>query len=71
MKQLQLAIDQMHCNACVNRVTTALQNQRGVTVGEVKVGQATVAFDEQSTNPRAIAQAVTEAGYPARVAKVG
>jgi Cu+-exporting ATPase len=71
MKQLQLAIDQMHCNACVGRVTAVLQKQPGVTVNEVMVGQASVAFDEQSTNARNIAQAVTEAGYPARVAKIG
>jgi copper chaperone CopZ len=71
MKQLQLAIEQMHCNGCVNRVTAALQKQAGVTVSDVKIGQATVAFDEESTNARNIAQALTEAGYPARVAKMG
>ena len=71
MKQLTLAIDQMHCNACVGRVTAALQKQQGVIISEVNVGEATLSFDEQSTSAREIAQAVTDAGYPARVAKVG
>jgi cation transport ATPase len=42
---LNLAIEGMHCGACVRRVTTALQGIEGVTVKPVEVGSAKVAFD--------------------------
>jgi cation transport ATPase len=42
---LNLAIEGMHCGACVRRVTTALQGIEGVTVKSVEVGSAKVAFD--------------------------
>jgi copper chaperone len=40
-----LAIEDMHCGACVRRVTSALQSVEGVTVNSVEVGSAQVAFD--------------------------
>jgi copper chaperone len=42
---LNLAIEDMHCGACVRRVTSALQSVEGVTVNSVEVGSAQVAFD--------------------------
>ena len=44
-KTLNLAIEGMHCGACVRRVTTALQGVEGVTVNAVEVGSAKVSFN--------------------------
>jgi copper chaperone len=42
---LNLAIEGMHCGACVRRVRSALQGVQGVTVNSIEVGSAKVAFD--------------------------
>ena len=40
-----LAIEGMHCGACIRRVTSALQGVKGVTVNSVEVGSAKVDFE--------------------------
>jgi copper chaperone len=64
---LNLAIEGMHCDACIRRVTNALQGVQGVTVGSVKVGSAKVAFDAAETTANDITAAVERIGFPARV----
>ncbi len=64
---LNLAIEGMHCGACVRRVTTALQGVEGVTVKSVEVGSAKVAFNTAETNPQDITAALDRNGFPARV----
>jgi copper chaperone len=64
---LNLAIEGMHCGACVRRVTSALQSVEGVTVKLVEVGSAKVAFDAAETSPQDIAAALDRTGFPARV----
>ena len=64
---LKLAIDGMHCGACVRRVTTALQGVEGVTVHSVEVGSAKVTFDAAETSAQEIAAALDRNGFPARV----
>lgn len=64
---LNLAIDGMHCGACVRRVTTALQGMAGVTVQLVEVGSAKVIFDAAATSAQEIAAALDRNGFPARV----
>jgi copper chaperone len=64
---LNLAIEGMHCEACIRRVTNALQGVQGVTVGSVKVGSAKVDFDTAETNANDITAAVERIGFPARV----
>jgi Cu+-exporting ATPase len=59
-----LAIDGMHCAGCVRRVQGALEKIPGVVVDEVVVGRAKGTFDADATE---LAQAVTKAGYAARV----
>lgn len=64
---LSLAIDGMHCEACVRRVTSALQGVEGVTVKSVEIGSAQVIFDAAATSSQEIAAALDRTGFPARV----
>ena len=64
---LNLAIEGMHCGACVRRVTNALQGVEGVTVKSVEVGSAKVVFDAAETSAQEIAAALDRNGFPARV----
>jgi copper chaperone len=64
---LNLAIDGMHCGACVRRVTSALQSVEGVTVNSVGIGSATVAFDAAETSAQEITAALDRDGFQACV----
>lgn len=61
---LTLAIDGMHCGACVKRVRTALVKVPGVRVGDVAIGEATVTLDGVAEAD--VVAALEKAGYPAR-----
>jgi copper chaperone len=65
MERLRLEIDGMSCQHCVRAVTGALQGLPGVTVEEVAIGHATVAYDPGQTTPDALLEAVADEGYPA------
>ena len=63
---MKLAIEGMHCQACVRRVQKAIEKVEGAQVEAVEVGSATV-----QTRPEleaAVLDAVREAGYPAHAA---
>ena len=62
-----LAIEGMHCGACVRRVTSALQSVEGVTVNSVEVGSAQVAFDAAEITAQDITAALDRNGFPARI----
>ena len=64
---LNLAIEGMHCGACVRRVTSALQSVEGVTVKSVEVGSAEIVFDAAETSAQDITAALNRNGFPARV----
>jgi copper chaperone len=64
---LNLAIEGMHCGACVRRVTSALQSVQGVTVNSVEVGSAKVVFDAAETSAQDITATLDHNGFPARV----
>jgi copper chaperone len=66
---LNLAIEGMHCGACVRRVTSALQSVEGVTVNSVEVGSANVAFNGTETSAENITATLDRVGFPARVQK--
>ncbi|MFV0559383.1 MAG: copper chaperone CopZ [Enterococcus sp.] len=68
MKQ-QFSIEGMSCNHCVQKVEQAVTDLAGVQKVKVdlKKGKGTVKFDEGQVNSSQIAQAITEAGYPAAV----
>jgi len=63
--QLNLTIQGMSCDHCVNRVKAALNKVAGVQVEDVKVGSARVSYNPGTTSPEQIAAAVTNVGYDA------
>lgn len=64
---LNLAIEGMHCGACVRRVTSALQGVDGVQVSSVEIGLAKVTFDAEKTTAKEISAAVDRIGFTTRV----
>lgn len=67
MKELTLHITGMSCQHCVRAVREAFAALPGVTVQEVVIGRARIAYDPQSVAPEAILDAVTAEGYGARI----
>ncbi len=63
----RLFIEGMHCEACVRRVTNALNSIEGVRADSVKVGSATVMFTPTTVKPEEIAAAVDAIGFTARI----
>ncbi|MDB4885578.1 MAG: copper chaperone [Gemmatimonadetes bacterium] len=63
MERVTLNIDGMTCGHCVKTVGKAIRELAGVTIEEVKVGQATVAFDPATATSDQIAQAIEGQGY--------
>ena len=68
IETINLSITGMTCGHCVHAVSTALQAHPGVVAQEVRIGGATVQADLDITTPDALARAVSDAGYEARVA---
>lgn len=66
MREITLRIENMHCGACVKRVSQALEKVNGVRVGEVRVGAARLEAPEDLPES-AVVSAVEKAGYPAIV----
>jgi copper chaperone len=64
---LTLSIEGMHCGGCVRRVSTALQGVAGVEVDSVEVGSAQMTFEPNQASAEAIAAAVDNIGFSARV----
>jgi copper chaperone len=67
MTQQVIEIGGMTCGHCMSRVRDTLTTIPGVTVDRMKVGQATVSFDESATDAatieKAIEKAIEDAGY--------
>ncbi len=58
---MKLAIEGMHCQACVRRVQKALEKVEGVQVESVEVGSAVVGA--QAGQEHQVLEAVRKAGY--------
>lgn len=67
MATATLKVTGMSCEHCVRAVTQALQSTEGVerALVDLKASRATIEYDEQKTNPRALAGAVMDEGYTA------
>jgi copper chaperone len=67
MATATLKVTGMSCEHCVRAVTQALQGTDGVrnAMVDLKAARATVEYDEDKTNPRALAGAVMDEGYTA------
>lgn len=63
MQHATFEISGMSCGHCVKAVDKALTALEGVTVEQVVVGQAAVAFDPARVEARHIADAIADAGY--------
>jgi copper chaperone len=65
MTHTTLKIDGMSCGHCVMSVKKSLAGLAGVTVENVAVGSATVAYDPAVISVEKIADAINDAGYTA------
>jgi copper chaperone len=67
MGTTQLKVTGMSCDHCVRAVTNALKQTAGVRDAQVdlKAGKAVVEYDESTTTPRQLANAVMDEGYTA------
>jgi len=63
MENLTMQITGMTCGHCVAGVKRALEGVAGVTVDQVAIGTASVAYDPSATTPTDIARSVEEEGY--------
>jgi copper chaperone len=63
VERVTLNIVGMTCGHCVRSVDNALKELAGVTVEQVKVGEATVSFDPATVTASRIQQAVESEGY--------
>jgi copper chaperone CopZ len=64
MPTLNLTIENMHCGACVRRVTETLNALPSTHAEEVHVGAARIRTEAA---PAQIADALRAAGYPAHI----
>lgn len=58
-----LKIDGMSCDHCVSAVRNALEALEDVTVDEVDIGTAEVAFDPSDISREQIGEAIADAGF--------
>ncbi len=65
MNTLSFKIDGMGCGSCVQKVRSALKSLPGVTVGEVKVGSATVTVNNPTASAQNVADALARVGFNA------
>ena len=65
MKQQKLEVSGMSCGHCVGAVRQALAAVPGVKVEDVRIGSASVSFDESTTTVGDLVDAVSDAGYEA------
>ncbi|MDF1552620.1 MAG: heavy metal-associated domain-containing protein [Deferrisomatales bacterium] len=66
--ELTLAVSGMTCGSCEGRIRDALEARPGVRQVAVDLGSRTVrvVYDPAKEDPKALAEVVTAAGYPAR-----
>jgi len=58
-----IRIEGMSCNHCVMAVKKELSKIPALRVKDVRIGLASVEFDESAVTPEKIKEAVEEAGY--------
>jgi copper chaperone CopZ len=64
-----LAIEGMHCDACVRRVRAALAGVDGVEVKNVRVGSADIETPDSGSNVEDAIYAINNIGFTAHVDK--
>ena len=66
MERLSLVLEGMGCGGCVKNVRQVLDAVPGVTIENVAVGSAVLAYDPTKSSRQAIIEALATAGYPPR-----
>lgn len=64
-RQINLNVSGMSCGHCVHAVREALGSVPGVKIEEVRIGSASVSFDEDQATVGDLVDAVYNAGYEA------
>ena len=70
MQKIHLNVEGMSCGHCVSHVRNALAGLPGVRVTGVQIGSAEAEIDPTRIDSLALAQAVSDAGYPASIAAI-
>lgn len=65
-RTLTFAVENIACASCPFIVKEAISAVPGVLQVDVSFAMATVTFDDEKTNAEAVAEASTNAGFPAR-----
>ena len=65
MPEFTLLINNMHCGACIRRVTQTLTETPGVEVKEVRLGAARLSTTQNPPPVDLAVQALAKAGFPA------
>ena len=68
MKRTVLEVTGMSCGHCVHAVREALGALPGVQIEEVRIGSASVSYDEDKATVGDLVDAVSNAGYEASAA---
>ena len=73
LQQATYSVSKVECKDCVNKITSALQKMDGIENSgwDAKAKAFNVAFVPTKANTKAIAAAITGAGYPAKLVTVG
>jgi len=66
MVEKEFTIEGMNCQHCVMAVRKELAKIEGVDIRDVRIGSASLAYDEKKIDVERIKAAVTAAGYKAR-----
>src|SRR5580765_6292945 len=68
-QQATLSVSGMDCASCVAHVEKAARSVGGVQACQVSLarGRALVEFDPMATDVNAVAAAITDSGYPAKL----
>lgn len=67
MKTETFQIEGMSCGHCVRAVQQALEETDSVTVKQVEIGTATVAYDPERMSHDRLVEAIEDAGYTVAV----
>jgi copper chaperone len=66
---IRVAIDGMHCGACVRRVTTALEGLSGVRITSVEIGSANVSINPAYASEAAVIATLGRIGFIAQISR--
>jgi copper chaperone len=63
MVETELRIEGMNCQHCVMSLKKELEKIWGLEIRDVRVGSASIAYDESKVNPARVNDAIVNAGF--------